>query len=252
MGAEPNPATWVGPKLARLKAKLIILPLYAAASTKKKNATQGGESCLAWGSRTCWGCLAGGLGGFGWGDGGRWQRKQKKKKKTGGAAERRGKPTVALDDRLVVMLASCGGADGGKTGDEGGGGGWRPQWWGKKSEDCAGKKTGEEAGLFWFFDPIFSSFRPSNPPVFIGDGRGQSCLHCDKISALDLVRKDPNRWFKGGNVHCQICRKRLPELTCLGRRRRCHVAIKTEMFTWRCRGTAGDHLCAIFVKFDGR
>jgi hypothetical protein len=32
--------------------------------------------------------------------------------------------------------------------------------------------------IFWLFlDPIFSSFKPSNPPLFIGGGRGQSCLH---------------------------------------------------------------------------
>jgi hypothetical protein len=30
----------------------------------------------------------------------------------------------------------------------------------KKREDCAGKKTREEAGFFRFLDPIFSSLRP--------------------------------------------------------------------------------------------
>jgi hypothetical protein len=74
---------------------------------------------------------------------------------------------------------------------------------------------------FWpTLDPIFSSLRPWNPPLFISGGRGQSCLHWVKLSALDLVGKDPNRWFKVGMVHYQICRTRLPELASLGWRRR--------------------------------
>jgi hypothetical protein len=59
-------------------------------------------------------------------------------------------------------------------------------------------------------DPIFSSLRPSTLPLFIGGGRGQSRLHRDKISALDSVGKDPNRWLKVGMMHCQIWRKSCP------------------------------------------
>jgi hypothetical protein len=65
-------------------------------------------------------------------------------------------------------------------------------------------ETGGEAGFLRFLDPIFSSLRPSNPPLFIGGGRGQSCLQWRKISALDSDGKDPNRWLKLGMVHCQI------------------------------------------------
>jgi len=50
----------------------------------------------------------------------------------------------------------------------------------------------------------------------------------EKFSTLDSVRKDLNRWFKVGIVHCQICRKRLPELACLGRHWRRWVVIQPE------------------------
>jgi len=71
-------------------------------------------------------------------------------------------------------------------------------------ERLAAEKTGEEAGFFWFLDPILSSLGPSNPPIFIGGGRGQYFLQYRKISALDSDGKDPNRWLKVGMVHCQI------------------------------------------------
>jgi hypothetical protein len=51
-------------------------------------------------------------------------------------------------------------------------------------------------------DPIFSSFRPSNPPLFIGGGRGQSCLYWRKIAALDSNGKDPNHWLKSAAAGC--------------------------------------------------
>jgi hypothetical protein len=72
----------------------------------------------------------------------------------------------------------------------------------EKEKKCA--ETGKKL-VFWLtLDPIFSSLRPSNPPLFIGGGRGQSCLQWRKISALDSDEKDPNRWLKVGMVHCQI------------------------------------------------
>jgi len=75
----------------------------------------------------------------------------------------------------------------------------------EKREHCWKKKTGEKL-IFWLIlDPIFSSLRPSNPPLFISGGRGQSRLHRGKISALDWVGKDPNRWFKVASLSCQIC-----------------------------------------------
>ena len=81
------------------------------------------------------------------------------------------------------------------------------------------QKRGREAGFWPILDLIFSSLRPSNLPLFIGNGRGQSCFHWEKNSVLDSVGKDLNHWFKIGMLHCQICRKRLPELAYSGRRR---------------------------------
>ena len=37
---------------------------------------------------------------------------------------------------------------------------------------------------------IFFPLMPSNPPLFIGGGRGQSCLYWGKIPALDSVGKE--------------------------------------------------------------
>jgi hypothetical protein len=100
-------------------------------------------------------------------------------------------------------------------------------------------------------DPNFSSLRPSTPPLFIGGGSGQSFLHWRTNLALDSVGKDPNRRLKACIVSCSIYRKKLYELACLGRRRRCLVAIQTEMFSLGCKATAGDHLRAHFIRFDG-
>jgi len=42
----------------------------------------------------------------------------------------------------------------------------------EKEKKCA--ETGNKL-VFWLtLDPIFSSLRPLNPPLFIGGGRGQS------------------------------------------------------------------------------
>jgi len=101
-----------------------------------------------------------------------------------------------------VVLVAQGGA-GGRNGD-GAGFLWRR----KKEEETEEENLQREEGgrlVFWLtLDPIFSSLRPSNPPLFIGGGRGQSRLHKGKLSALDSVGKDPNRWLKLGMVHCQI------------------------------------------------
>jgi hypothetical protein len=73
----------------------------------------------------------------------------------------------------------------------------------KKREDCAEKNRGRD-WFFLFLDPNFPSLRPSNPPIFIGSGRGQYFLHWRKIAALDSDGKDPNCWLKVDMVHCQI------------------------------------------------
>jgi len=71
-----------------------------------------------------------------------------------------------------------------------------------KRENC--KNKGKWL-VFWLtLAPIFSSLGPSNPPLYIGGGRGQSCLQWRKISALDSDGKDPNRWLKVCMMHYQI------------------------------------------------
>jgi hypothetical protein len=47
----------------------------------------------------------------------------------------------------------------------------------REERTLAGRKTGEKLVFWLILDPIFSSLRPSNPPLFIGGGRGKSCLH---------------------------------------------------------------------------
>jgi hypothetical protein len=76
-------------------------------------------------------------------------------------------------------------------------------------------------------------------------------MHRGKMLALDSARKDLNRWFKVASMSCQICRKRLPELTSSRHRQCLRAVIHPASFTWGCRGTAGDPSRASFVRFDG-
>ncbi|KAJ6968177.1 hypothetical protein NC653_036197 [Populus alba x Populus x berolinensis] len=46
--------------------------------------------------------------------------------------------------------------------------------------------------------------RSSNPTLFIGRGRGKSCIYWGKIAALDSVGKHLNRWLKVYTSSCQI------------------------------------------------
>jgi hypothetical protein len=105
------------------------------------------------------------------------------------------------------------------------------------------------AGFWSNLDPIVSSLRPWNPPLFINGRKGQSCLHWGKIIALDSVGKNLNRWLKVGIMSCQIYRKMLTELASLGWRRRWWVVIQPEWAIWRCREIAEDHLRARFINF---
>jgi len=103
---------------------------------------------------------------------------------------------------LMVVVVAQGGV-GGRNGD-GVGFLWRRKKEAEAEEENLQRGEGGRL-VFWLnLDPILSSLRPSNPPLFIGSRRGQSCLQWRKISALDSDGNDPNRWLKLGMVHCQI------------------------------------------------
>jgi hypothetical protein len=53
-------------------------------------------------------------------------------------------------------------------------GGWNS---GEREGEKKLQKRGKKVGFWLTLDPIFSSLRPSNPPLFIDGGKGQSCLH---------------------------------------------------------------------------
>jgi hypothetical protein len=77
----------------------------------------------------------------------------------------------------------------------------------RAAEGWRGKQENGNRGMasfLWFLDPIFSSLGPSNPPLFVGGGRGQSFLQWRKISALDSDGKDPKPLAQRGMVHYQI------------------------------------------------
>ena len=110
--------------------------LHAATSTKKE-AKRGEESCLAWGLWTFWGCLAGGSGGVGWGDGGRSRLWEEEEKVVEERKRLEGEEGESQCGRLVVVLASYGGV--GVLGSNGGG--RRPQWREREEEmSCRGEK----------------------------------------------------------------------------------------------------------------
>jgi hypothetical protein len=83
----------------------------------------------------------------------------------------------------------------------------------------AEKKRRKTKGCGWFFVNFGLDFllpQATKSTSILGGGRGKSFLHRGEITALDSVGKDPNRWFKLGMVHCQICSCRLPKLASLG------------------------------------
>ena len=83
---------------------------------------------------------------------------------------------------------------------------------GRKEENLQQEKGGRL--VFWLtLDPIFSSLRPSIPTLFIGSGRGQSCLRWENIVALDSIRgiqavgpKSAPRTVKFGHPRLQTAR----------------------------------------------
>jgi hypothetical protein len=137
------------------------------------------------------------------------ERRRSRRRKSAAGRSRRGMRGERRDvcstigKRLLVQEKGfCGGTGGGKTSD-----GVLPVVAVEEGERKTEKQremaeTGKRL-IFWLIlDPILSSLRPSNPPLFISGGRGQSCLQWRKISALDSDEKDPNRWLKVGMVHC--------------------------------------------------
>jgi hypothetical protein len=81
--------------------------LHAAATTRKNEAKQGGESCLAWGSRAWWGGSTSDSKGIGWGDGGRsqlWEEKEKVVEERERLEGEEREPWWLLGGRLVVAL----------------------------------------------------------------------------------------------------------------------------------------------------
>ena len=71
---------------------------------------------------------------------------------------------MALGGLLAVVLGSCGVA--------GGGSGLLAGTAGREMEEKKLQKWGKRAGFWLILDPIFSSIRPSTPPLFIEGGRG--------------------------------------------------------------------------------
>ena len=66
-----------------------------------------------------------------------------------------------VSDKLVVALV----------------GGWNDMERKKEGGELFGKEK-TERGLFWpTLDPIFLMLKPRNPTIFVGGGRGQSCLY---------------------------------------------------------------------------
>ena len=186
--------------------------------------------------------MAGSSGGIDRGDGGRsrlWEEEEKfvkeRERLEGEEGESHGGCLVAawrcwllkaeLEEEMMVALVSCSGGRKKKK---------------QKKKICSGERK-EGRLVFWLtLNPIFSSFRSSNPPLFIGSAREKSFLHWEKLSALNSVGKDPNRWLKEGIVHFQICSCRLPEVASLGW---CHVrlfASEPVMTIPRRRGIPGD------------
>jgi len=95
----------------------------------------------------------------------------------------------------------------------------------REERTLAGRKTGEKL-IFWLIlDLIFSSLRPWNPLLFIDDGRGQSCLHREKNFSPWFGWEGSRPLAQSRHGALSNLQKKLPELACLGRRRRRWVVI---------------------------
>jgi len=113
----------------------------------------------------------------------------------------------------------------------------------------------EEKLVFWLnLDPIFSSLRPSNPPLFKAVEEGNLVYNGEKFQPLiQMEGSQPLAQSRHDALsNCQICSCRLLELASLGW---CHVrlfASEPLKTIPRRRGMSGDQFRASFDKFGGR
>jgi len=107
---------------------------------------------------------------------------------------------VVQPPRKVVGVSGCDEGCGGR--DDGKSSGDRMCGW--EGESRKRWKQGRKDGFLSTLHLIFLSLRPWNPPLFIGGGKGQSCLHEGKIFSPWFDWKHPNRQFKVCTSNCQI------------------------------------------------
>jgi hypothetical protein len=74
----------------------------------------------------------------------------------------------------------------------------------KEGEKKNLQKQGVEGLVLADFEPdFFPAQAMKSTPIYRG-WKMYSCLHREKISALDSIGKDSNHWFKVSTMNCQI------------------------------------------------